>query len=183
MWARRAKGKSFPFKMKRPCASGDRLKLFFEPKSDQYFYLLHISSQGDLTPLFPVAAQPARVAARTQVFLPEGNQWFELDAHPGQEKFFLIATAERLDRLEELCARHTALKDKADVPVFDRCHPGRNQGAEAETQAALRPGGKTGPHRGQRARPAAVGCAGRSGRHPAGGRSHRTRVLQQDLLH
>ena len=49
------------------------------------------------------------------MFIPTGNNWFELDAHPGQEKFFLIATAERLDRLEELCARHTALKDKADL--------------------------------------------------------------------
>jgi hypothetical protein len=91
------------------------LKLFFEPRGDLHFYLLHISSQGDLTPLFPAAAQPAKVAARTRLFIPAGNNWFELDAHPGQEKFFLIATAERLDRLEELCARHTALTDKADL--------------------------------------------------------------------
>ena len=109
------KGKVIPVQNETSLRAGDRLKLFFEPKSDQHLYLLHISSQGELTPLFPAAAQPAKVARGTKVFIPAGNNWFELDAHPGQEKFFLIATAERLDRLEELCARHTALKDKADV--------------------------------------------------------------------
>ncbi len=109
------KGKVVSVQNETTLSAGDRLKLFFEPKNDQYFYLLHISSQGELTPLFPAAAQPAKVAARTQLFIPAGNNWFELDAHPGQEKFFLIATAERLDRLEALCARHTALKDKAEA--------------------------------------------------------------------
>jgi len=109
------KGKVVSVQNETSLRAGDRLKLFFEPRSDQYFYLLHISSQGELTPLFPAEARPAKVAAGTQVFIPAGNNWFELDAHPGQEKFFLIATAEHLDRLEELCARHTALKDKTDV--------------------------------------------------------------------
>lgn len=111
----KGKGKVIAVQNETTLRAGDRLKLFFEPKSDQYFYLLHMSSQGELTPLFPAAAQPAKVVRGTKVFIPADNNWFELDAHPGQEKFFLIATAERLDHLEELCARHTALKDKADV--------------------------------------------------------------------
>ena len=109
------KGKVIAVQNETTLRAGDRLKLFFEPKSDQYFYLLHMSSQGELTPLFPAAAQPAKVVRGTKMFIPADNNWFELDAHPGQEKFFLIATAERLDRLEELCARHTALKNKADL--------------------------------------------------------------------
>jgi hypothetical protein len=109
------KGKVVSVQNETTLRAGDRLKLFFEPKNDQYFYLLHISSQGELTPLFPGQAQPAKVAAGTQLFIPAGNNWFELDAHPGQEKFFLLATAERLDGLEALCARHTALTDKAEA--------------------------------------------------------------------
>ena len=109
------KGKVISVQNETTLRAGDRLKLFFEPKSDQHFYLLHLSSQGELTPLFPAAAQPGKVVRGTKVFIPTGNNWFELDAHPGQEKFFLIATAERLDRLEELCARHTALKDNAEL--------------------------------------------------------------------
>jgi len=109
------KGKVVSVQDETSLRAGDRLKLFFEPRGDLHFYLLHISSQGELTPLFPAAAQPAKVAAGTQLFIPAGNNWFELDAHPGQEKFFLIATAERLDRLEQLCARYTSLKDKAEA--------------------------------------------------------------------
>jgi hypothetical protein len=109
------KGKVISVQNETALRAGDRLKLFFEPKNDQYFYLLHVSSQGELTPLFPPAAQPAKVTRGTKVFIPMDNNWFELDAYPGQEKFFLLATVERLDRLEELCARHTVLKDKADV--------------------------------------------------------------------
>ena len=50
------KGKVIPVQNETTLRAGDRLKLFFEPKSDQHFYLLHISSQGELTPLFPAAA-------------------------------------------------------------------------------------------------------------------------------
>jgi hypothetical protein len=95
--------------------SGDRLKLLFEPKNDQYFYLLHVSSQGNLTSLYPAQGQLAGVAEGTQVFVPPGVKWFELDDHPGQEKFFFIATAERLERLEELCARHASLNQKLEL--------------------------------------------------------------------
>lgn len=109
------KGKVIPVQNETTLRAGDRLKLFFEPKSDLNFYLLHMSSQGELTPLYPVEAKPARVAPGTQVFIPAGNQWFELDTHPGQEKFFLIVAADRLERLEELCARHPTLKTPADL--------------------------------------------------------------------
>jgi hypothetical protein len=110
-----AGGKIIPVQNETTLRSGDRLKLFVEPKAELYFYLVHLSSQGDLTPLFPVDATPARIAPGSQVFLPEGSQWFELDAHPGFEKFFMLVSAERLGRLEELCGRHVTLKDKPEA--------------------------------------------------------------------
>jgi hypothetical protein len=110
-----AGGKIIPVQNETTLRSGDRLKLFVEPKAELYFYLVHLSSQGDLTPLFPVASKPARIAPGSQVFLPEGSQWFELDAHPGPEKFFMLVSAERLERLEELCGRHLTLKDKSEA--------------------------------------------------------------------
>jgi hypothetical protein len=109
------KGKVISVQNETTLRAGDRLKLYFEPRIEQYFYLLHLSSQGELTTLYPTASQPAKVARGTQVFIPTDDAWFELDAHRGQEKFFLIASADRLDHLEELCARHSSLKDKADV--------------------------------------------------------------------
>jgi Domain of unknown function (DUF4384) len=109
------KEKLIPVQSETTLRAGDRLKIFFEPKSDQYFYLLHISPQGELTPLYPSAAQTAKVVKGTQLFVPTGGNWFELDGHVGQEKFFFIATAERLERLEELCAHHLTLREKPDV--------------------------------------------------------------------
>jgi hypothetical protein len=108
-------GRIIPLQNETTLQSGDRLKLFVEPKTGLFFYLVHLSSQGDLTPLFPVDSKPARMAPGTQVFIPEGSQWFELDAHPGLEKFFMLVSAERLERLEELCGRHLALKDKSEA--------------------------------------------------------------------
>jgi hypothetical protein len=110
-----AGGKIIPVQNETTLRSGDRLKLFVEPKAELYFYLVHLSSQGDLTPLFPVDSKPARIAPGSQVFLPEGSQWYELDAHPGAEKFFMLVSAERLERLEELCGRHVTLKDKSET--------------------------------------------------------------------
>ena len=110
-----AGGKIIPLQNETMLRSGDRLKLFVEPKAELYFYLVHLGSQGDLTPLFPVDSKPARIAPGSRVFLPEGSQWYEMDAHPGPEKFFMLVSAERLGRLEELCVRHLTLKDKSEA--------------------------------------------------------------------
>ena len=109
------KGKVVSVQNEISLRAGDRLKLFFEPKNDQYFYLLHVSSQGELTSLYPAEGHLAGVAKGAQVLVPAGTKWFELDGHPGQEKFFFIATAERLERLEELCARHAGINEKTEL--------------------------------------------------------------------
>lgn len=95
--------------------SGDRLKVFIEPKSDTYAYFLNLGSQGDLTLLFPPPGGSAKISPGDQTYIPEGLNWFELDPHPGQEKFYLLVSAHRLERLEALLARHVALKEKADM--------------------------------------------------------------------
>lgn len=106
-------GKVVPVQTESVLHTGDRLKLFLEPKSPLYLYLLHVGAKGELTTLHPVPPQPARVGPGAQKFIPDGNKWFELDHQTGQEKFHLIASAEKLDRLEELCARHAALTEPA----------------------------------------------------------------------
>lgn len=109
------KGKVIPLQAEASLRAGDRLKLYFEPKGDLHFYLLHLSSQGELSLVAPAAAQPARIAAGSQLFIPAGAQWFELDGHAGQEKFFMLASGERLERLEELFARHRTLKEQPEL--------------------------------------------------------------------
>ena len=45
-------------------------------------------------------------------YIPEGNQWFELDEHVGEEKFYLLASTRPLSELEALINRYESA-DKA----------------------------------------------------------------------
>ncbi len=108
-------GKVVPVQTESVLHTGDRLKLFIEPKSPLFLYLLHIGAKGELALLHPLSLQSARIDPGAPKFIPEGNRWFELDNQAGQEKFHLIASAEKLDRLEELCARHMTLKEPTEV--------------------------------------------------------------------
>ncbi len=112
-----SQGKSQPTDVKSEMAlnSGDRLKVFIEPKSDAYAYFLNLGSQGDLALLFPPSGGSAKISPGDQIYIPEGLTWFELDPHPGQEKFYLLVSAHPLERLEELLARHRAVKEKAGM--------------------------------------------------------------------
>jgi hypothetical protein len=94
--------------------SGDRLKLFVEPRSEMFFYLIHQNPAGDLAPLSPAAPGSARLAPGEAVFVPEQERWFELDNQTGQEKFFILASTGRLERLEELLRQNAALAEKPE---------------------------------------------------------------------
>ncbi len=176
-------GKVVPVQTESVLHTGDRLKLFLEPRSHLHLYLLHVGSKGELTPLHPVPPQSARIDPGAQKFIPEGTQWFELDSQAGLEKFHLIASAEKLDRLEELCTRHVALTEAAAVQILVRVYPQRNQAAPAAAPSAHRPGGETGADRGQRARREASRRLGDPRHHPSGDGGHRRGLLQQDLHH
>jgi hypothetical protein len=106
------KQKAMPVQNDMVLRSGERLKLFLEPKNEIYVYLFHLSSEGDLTFLFPGEGQSALIKPGSQVFIPEGTRWFQLDTLTGQEKFYFIVSAQQLDRLENLYTRHVTLKDK-----------------------------------------------------------------------
>jgi hypothetical protein len=109
------KQKAVPVQNDMILRSGEQLKLFIEPKNEIYVYFFHLSSEGDLTFLYPGEGQSARIKPGLQVFIPDGPRWFQLDTLTGQEKFYLIASAQQLDRLENLSARHIQLKDKPEL--------------------------------------------------------------------
>ena len=92
--------------------SGDRLKLFIEPKSTVHLYLLHLSAQGEIVFLYPGEGQSANILPSVAVHIPDVSRWFQLDAHTGHEKFFLLVSAQPLHRLEHLYAQHVTLKEK-----------------------------------------------------------------------
>ncbi|MCU0564360.1 MAG: DUF4384 domain-containing protein [Desulfobacterales bacterium] len=92
--------------------SGDRLKLFIEPKTGMSVYFFHLAANGELTVIHPAGSRGAALAPGAPVFVPEAASWLQLDQQTGTEKFHLLASAHRLDQLESLLARHATLVEK-----------------------------------------------------------------------
>ena len=113
--AKQGDSKPVPVDGNTVLASGDRIKFFLEPKSDGYFYLFHLGPNSDLSLLYPPDLQKSHMSAGQPLYVPGGPMWFELDAASGIEKFFFLASKSRLSQLENLYARHTTLKDRADI--------------------------------------------------------------------
>jgi hypothetical protein len=95
--------------------SGDRLKIFWQPVSACYLYVLHCSSQGKLSLLFPADLPGGDPPAAQEYFIPEGHRWFRLDDHPGPETFYVLASRNRLEPLENLIGRHLRMTSGADT--------------------------------------------------------------------
>ena len=99
--------------------SGDRIKFFVKPESACYLYLIYHSSQGKLSVLYPARFKlPDRQGTLSgEQYIPDGNQWFELDEHTGREKFFLLASIEPLIDLETLVNKYESA-DKTKKPAL-----------------------------------------------------------------
>jgi len=84
--------------------SGDQIKFFLRVEKNCFVYLIYQSSQGELSVLFPYRFK--LLADNYQIsghhYIPNGDQWFELDQFTGTEKFYLLASAVRLNDLEAL---------------------------------------------------------------------------------
>jgi hypothetical protein len=85
--------------------TGDRLKLMVEMQQPGFIYLIHRSPDNEIDLLFPAELKQA-VQLTRKYYIPEGAQWFELDRNPGNETFYLLASARRLDDLELLLERY-----------------------------------------------------------------------------
>ena len=88
--------------------TGDQLKFFVKLEKSGFVYVIYQSSQGELSVLFPYRFDQAGEDQHTQVpcYVPQGDEWFALDEHVGQETFYLLASAKRLDGLEALINRY-----------------------------------------------------------------------------
>jgi Domain of unknown function (DUF4384) len=84
--------------------TGDQIKFFLNVNKNCFVYLIYRSSQGELSILFPqrFKLQSAEYTVAGNHYIPKNDQWFELDEHTGEERFYLIATVERLVALEAL---------------------------------------------------------------------------------
>ena len=82
--------------------TGDQIKFFLKVNDNCYVYLIYRSSQGELSVLFPYRfkLQSAEYTLAGDHYIPKADQWFELDEHTGEERFYLLASKKRLMDLE-----------------------------------------------------------------------------------
>ena len=84
--------------------TGDQIKFFLKVNKNCFVYLIYRSSQGELSVLFPQRFKllSAEYTVSGDHYIPKGDEWFELDEHTGEERFYLLASVERLLKLETL---------------------------------------------------------------------------------
>ena len=84
--------------------TGDQIKFFLNVDKNCFVYLIYSSSQGEISVLFPhrFKLRSSEYTEAGHHYIPGGNQWFELDEHTGEEKFYLLASANRLTQLEAM---------------------------------------------------------------------------------
>ena len=102
---KKANGSKFEAVMKdTDLKTGDQIKFFLKVNKNCFVYLIYRSSQGELSVLFPqrFKLKSAEYTVAGNHYIPKGDQWFELDEHTGEERFYLLATTERLLGLEAL---------------------------------------------------------------------------------
>ena len=99
--------------------SGDQIKFFVKLEGQSFVYLIYQSSQREIRVLFPYRFEQLNASGTMagNHYIPQGTQWFELDEHPGQEKFYLLASTQRLFNLEALINQYESA-DKAQKSGF-----------------------------------------------------------------
>jgi hypothetical protein len=100
--------KLIPIARDTALTSGDQIKFFVKLKKKCFVYLIYHSSQGELSVLFPYRFEQLSrgYPKESEYYIPQGVEWFELDEHVGQETFYLLASAERLNDLEALINKY-----------------------------------------------------------------------------
>lgn len=82
--------------------SGDEIKMMVKLTRDCYVYVVYYDSNGEVSLLFPYTIRQFQTDYKMgkNYYIPKGRNWMKLDKKTGEEKFYLVASAERLLELE-----------------------------------------------------------------------------------
>jgi hypothetical protein len=91
--------------------TGDRLKLLLQLESRCFIYLFYRTAEDDMYLLFPKTLQQFETDYKTgkKYYIPDGTKWFELDENIGLERFYLLASAKKLIKLETLYNKYDSI--------------------------------------------------------------------------
>ena len=102
--------------------TGDEIKMVVELKKECFVYLVHHSSKGEITLLFPEGVRQfsGDYTVGKNYYVPKGKGWFELDKNTGRETFYLLGSSERLLELEVLIGNYQSAKIDDKPAVADQ---------------------------------------------------------------
>jgi hypothetical protein len=94
--------------------SGDEIKMLVELVRECYVYVVYEGPNGELSLLFPYDLKQFASDYETgkNYYIPKGRSWLTFDKTAGKEKFYILASNERLTQLEALLSSYQTA-DKA----------------------------------------------------------------------
>ena len=82
--------------------TGDKIKIYLKARQRCFFYLFHRGPDGRLQLLYPSSLPSEGLDGGSRLTVPNGEQWFELDAQTGTETFHVLVSSTRLRAIEAL---------------------------------------------------------------------------------
>ncbi len=88
--------------------SGDDIKMLVNLQRPCFVYVIHSGPTDDINLLFPysLAQFDEDYVPKKNYYIPVGRRWIELDKTTGKERFYLLASHERLTDLERLVSSY-----------------------------------------------------------------------------
>jgi hypothetical protein len=97
----------------------DKFKFYFQPEENTYLYLFYISSEGELTVLFPDAKINDKNiwGFKSEVYIPDNNKWFEFNLKDPDavDTVYLLASSKQIKELDELINKFSNYNDKSSA--------------------------------------------------------------------
>jgi hypothetical protein len=107
-WGLKASRELIAVDRDRTLHTGDRLKFMIAHQTPCFIYLFHLSDANALTLLYPRQFESTAIVTDAPAFVPPDSLWFALDEETGTEKFYLLASRQRLEAIEKLYKRLSA---------------------------------------------------------------------------
>ena len=82
--------------------TGDKIKMYLKAVHKCFFYLFYHNPEGQLQLIYPDSLPSEGLVSGTQLTVPQGDQWFELDEQTGTETFHVLVSLTPLRSIETL---------------------------------------------------------------------------------
>lgn len=107
----------FPQDERVTLTADDNYRLLIQPDGDRYVYAYQLDSDGELMRLFPNSDyNPAQNPLKNEreYYLPSEPNWLYLDGNPGEERIYVVASAQPMSELDDLYNQYDKTKDKLE---------------------------------------------------------------------